>query len=53
MNNFEIFPGKDLSGLFEDIYKNQTNKKQKRSHENESPGILSFIFIETWRNKLP
>jgi hypothetical protein len=31
MNNFEIFPGKDLSGLFEDIYKNQTNKKQKIS----------------------
>jgi hypothetical protein len=31
MNNFEIFPGKDLSGLFEDIYKNQTNKKQRIS----------------------
>lgn len=31
MNNFEIFPGKDLSGLFEDIYKNQINKKQRIS----------------------
>ena len=29
--NFELFPGKNLSGLFEDIYENQKNKKQKIS----------------------
>jgi len=29
--NFELFPGKNLSGLFEDIYKNQQNKKQRIS----------------------
>lgn len=28
---FELFPGKNLSGLFEDIYENQKNKKQKIS----------------------
>ena len=27
-NDFEIFPGKSLSGLFEDIYNNQINKKR-------------------------
>ena len=26
--DFELFPGKNLSGLFEDIYNNQTNKKR-------------------------
>lgn len=26
--NFELFPGKNLSGLFEDIYNNQINKKK-------------------------
>ena len=26
--DFELFPGKNLSGLFEDIYNNQTNKKK-------------------------
>ena len=25
---FELFPGKNLSGLFEDIYNNQINKKK-------------------------
>lgn len=25
--DYELFPGKNLSGLFEDIYKNQQNKK--------------------------
>ena len=25
--DFELFPGKNLSGLFEDIYNNQLNKK--------------------------
>lgn len=29
--NFELFPGKDLSGLFKDIYENQQNKKQRIS----------------------
>jgi hypothetical protein len=29
--DFELFPGKNLSGLFEDIYKNQINKKEKIS----------------------
>ena len=29
--NFELFPGKNLSGLFEDIYDNQQNKKQRIS----------------------
>lgn len=29
--NFELFPGKDLSGLFEDIYNNQQTKKQRIS----------------------
>ena len=29
--DFELFPGKNLSGLFEDIYENQKNKKQKIS----------------------
>ena len=29
--NFELFPGKNLSGLFEDIYDNQKNKKQRIS----------------------
>ncbi len=29
--NFELFPGKNLSGLFEDIYENQKNKKQRIS----------------------
>lgn len=28
---YELFPGKKLSNLFEDIYNNQTNKKQKIS----------------------
>lgn len=28
---FELFPGKNLSGLFQDIYNNQTNKKQRIS----------------------
>ncbi len=28
---FELFPGKDLSGLFKDIYDNQTNKKARIS----------------------
>jgi len=27
-SDFEIFPGKSLSGLFEDIYNNQINKKR-------------------------
>jgi len=27
-NDFELFPGKSLSGLFEDIYNNQINKKR-------------------------
>jgi len=26
--DFELFPGKDLSGLFQDIYNNQLNKKK-------------------------
>ena len=26
--DFELFPGKDLSGLFQDIYNNQINKKK-------------------------
>jgi hypothetical protein len=26
--DFELFPGKNLSGLFEDIYNNQLNKKR-------------------------
>lgn len=26
--DFELFPGKDLSGLFQDIYNNQINKKR-------------------------
>lgn len=29
--NFELFPGKNLSGLFKDIYDNQINKKKKIS----------------------
>tara|TARA_Y100000389_G_scaffold130238_1_gene127627 strand:+ start:503 stop:916 length:414 start_codon:yes stop_codon:yes gene_type:complete len=29
--NFELFPGKNLSGLFKNIYDNQQNKKQKIS----------------------
>lgn len=29
--NFELFPGKDLGGLFKDIYDNQQNKKQRIS----------------------
>ena len=29
--NFELFPGKDLSGLFKNIYDNQQNKKEKIS----------------------
>ena len=28
---FELFPGKNLSGLFKDIYENQQNKKQRIS----------------------
>ncbi len=28
---FELFPGKNLSGLFKDIYDNQQNKKQRIS----------------------
>jgi len=30
-NDFELFPGKNLSGLFEDIYNNQINKKKRIS----------------------
>tara|TARA_R110000850_G_scaffold164711_3_gene289703 strand:- start:672 stop:1067 length:396 start_codon:yes stop_codon:yes gene_type:complete len=30
-NDFEIFPGKSPSGLFEDIYNNQINKKRNIS----------------------
>ena len=29
--DFELFPGKNLSGLFKNIYDNQQNKKQKIS----------------------
>jgi hypothetical protein len=29
--NFELFPGKDLSGLFKDIYDNQQQKKKRIS----------------------
>ena len=29
--DFELFPGKSLSGLFKDIYDNQQNKKQRIS----------------------
>ena len=29
--HFELFPGKNLSGLFKDIYDNQQNKKQRIS----------------------
>ena len=29
--HFELFPGKNLSGLFEDIYENQKNKKARIS----------------------
>jgi hypothetical protein len=29
--DFELFPGKNLSGLFQDIYNNQLNKKKKIS----------------------
>jgi hypothetical protein len=29
--DFELFPGKNLSGLFKDIYDNQINKKEKIS----------------------
>ena len=29
--DFELFPGKNLSGLFKDIYDNQLNKKQRIS----------------------
>lgn len=29
--DFELFPGKNLSGLFEDIYNNQISKKQRIS----------------------
>jgi hypothetical protein len=29
--DFELFPGKNLSGLFKDIYQNQVNKKEKIS----------------------
>ena len=29
--DFELFPGKNLSGLFKDIYENQQNKKQRIS----------------------
>lgn len=29
--NFELFPGKDLSGLFKDIYDNQQNKRTRIS----------------------
>ena len=31
MTDFELFPGKNLSGLFKDIYDNQQNKKQRIS----------------------
>ena len=29
--DFELFPGKNLSGLFKDIYDNQQNKKSRIS----------------------
>lgn len=29
--DFELFPGKNLSGLFQDIYSNQINKKKRIS----------------------
>lgn len=29
--DFELFPGKNLSGLFQDIYNNQVNKKERIS----------------------
>ena len=29
--DFELFPGKNISGLFKDIYENQQNKKQRIS----------------------
>lgn len=30
-DEFQLFPGKNLSGLFEDIYKNQVSKKDRIS----------------------
>jgi len=30
-DDFQLFPGKDLSGLFKDIYDNQVNKKKRIS----------------------
>ena len=30
--DFELFPGKSLSGLFQNIYENQVNKKDKAPH---------------------
>ena len=38
--NFELFPGKDLSGLFKDIYDNQQNKRKRISY------TLKYIFLK-------
>ena len=39
--DFELFPGKNLSGLFEDIYNNQINKKK---HISE---VIFELFIKS------
>ena len=39
--NFELFPGKDLSGLFKDIYENtKTNKTQLEVLMKEVVGFI-------------
>lgn len=39
--DFELFPGKNLSGLFQDIYNNQSTKKERISH-----------LISDWKSKI-
>ena len=38
--HFELFPGKDLSGLFKDIYDNQQNKKTRISELIEMKKVI-------------
>ena len=37
---FELFPGKNLGGLFKDIYDNQQNKKRRTARYIEKGNII-------------
>ena len=56
-NDFELFPGKDLAGLFKDIYNNQQTKKRRISElifelKNKIRHVNDWITIGPLINQL-